>query len=128
MNGRRTKENYFEILELRMWSRVFGKVVQARNIALDCKCSLGCFERVNEQCRTVGSWFLTSSGLSPIMTYKMLTCSDRWNPKSLQDGIATGKVWRVSRDEPGREVQCSGCLEQSHGVPESMTHLLILVS
>ena len=34
-----------------MWSRVSGKVVQARNIAVDCKCSLGCFERVDEQCR-----------------------------------------------------------------------------
>ena len=79
-----------------MWSRVSGKVVQARNIAVDCKCSLGCFERVDEQCRQLvfnKFWALT---------YKMLTCSDRWNPKSLQDGIATGKLWWVSRDEPGR--------------------------
>ena len=30
---------------------VSWKVVQARNIDVDCKCSMGCFERVDEQCR-----------------------------------------------------------------------------
>ena len=77
---------------------VSRKVVQARKSGVDrsaaCDVSSASMNRV-------GSWFLTSSGLSPITTYRMLTCLDRWNPKSLRDGIATGKVWQVSRDEPG---------------------------
>ena len=78
---------------------VSRKVVQARKSGVDCKCSMECFECVDEQSRQL---VFDKFWLSPITTYRMLTCLDRWNPKSLRDGIATGKVWQVSRDEPGR--------------------------